>query len=292
MRWLSLAFAQRVKAELAFYGLGQVGVVITDLASGAFIVVDPYLTSSIEREQPSTEFVRAFAPPYQPEDLRGALGILVTHHHGDHLDQETIARVAACSPDTKVAAPAPDGALLVECGVEEEQIIAAREGEVFSLGPFTITPIGAAHTSYEFDEYGDHVFLGYFIEVAGVRLYHAGDTVATEELQEAVRAFAPTVAFLPINGGDFARTSRDIVGNMNYREALDLTVATGIDLVFPMHIDLFPNNRENPSYFVDYLYGHYPRQQFHMLMAGERYLFAADQRTGLHAAAASMSIDL
>ncbi|MCY0875172.1 MAG: MBL fold metallo-hydrolase [Firmicutes bacterium] len=267
-------FGSRINARLAFYGLGQVGVVISDLQSGAFLVIDPYLTASIETEQPQTEFVRAFAPPCQPEDLQGALGVLITHHHGDHLDLETLRRLADTSPQTHFAVPAPSVAILEEIAIDGERRIEAREGETFSLGPFTITPIGAAHTSYEFDEYGDHVFLGYFIEIDGVRLYHAGDTVATDELQDAVRGFAPQAAFLPINGGDFARASRDIVGNMNYREALDLASATGIDLVFPVHIDLFPNNRENPSYFVDYLYARYPMQKFHMLMAGERYLYA------------------
>lgn len=266
-------FADQTGAKLAFYGLGQVGVVITDLETGIFIAIDPYVTSSIEVDQPSTEFVRAFAPPCQPEDLRGAAGILITHHHGDHLDQETIKRLAACSPHTKVAAPAPDGPLLTEIGVQDERRIDAREGEAFSLGPFRITPIGAAHTSYEFDENGDHVFLGYMIEVHGVRLYHAGDTVATDELLDGVRDFAPQVAFLPINGGDYARTARDIIGNMNYREALDFAHMASIDLVFPVHIDLFPNNRENPSYFVDYLYARYPGRKFHMLMAGERVLY-------------------
>lgn len=268
-----MLFSESVTPRLAVYGLGQVGVVLTALQhDGAYLAIDPYLTDSIEQQEPGTEFVRAFAPPCKPEDLRDATGVLITHHHGDHLDPLTVSRLAAAAPALTIAAPAPHRHLLGDAGVAPEQRLEAREGESFAMGPFRITPVGASHTSYEFDEHGDHVFLGYFIELDDMRIYHAGDTVLTEELLEAVRAFAPHVAFLPINGGDYARTSRNIVGNMNYREALDLTALAGIEIVFPMHIDLFPNNRENPSYFVDDLYARYPGQHFHMLMAGERFL--------------------
>lgn len=269
-----MQFSELVKPRLAIYGLGQVGVVLSALREeGQFLVIDPYLTASIEQRSPGTEFVRAFAPPCTPEELHGAAGVLITHHHDDHLDQATLSRLAKSSPATMFAAPAPHQYLLEGAAIQAEQQIEAREGEPFTVGPFTVTPVGAAHTSYEFDEYGDHVFLGYFIEVDGIRVYHAGDTVLTDELLETVRDFHPDLAFLPINGGDYARTARDIVGNMNYREALDLTVLAGIELVFPMHIDLFPNNRENPAYFVDYLYARYPHQHFHMLMAGETFLY-------------------
>lgn len=268
-------FAEIVQPRLTVYGLGQVGVVLSaQRKGGEFLVIDPYLTSSIEQNNPGTEFVRAFAPPFAPEQLQGAVGVLITHHHDDHLDQPTLGRLADVSPNTQFAAPAPHWQLMEAAGVNAEKRLDARVGERFTMGSFAITPVGAAHTSYEFDEYGDHVYLGYLIEVDGLRVYHAGDTVLTDELLETVRDFQPHVAFLPVNGSDYVRSARNIVGNMNYREALDLTVLAGIELVFPMHLDLFPNNRENPSYFTDYLYARYPGQHFHMLMAGEQYVLA------------------
>ncbi|MNR31902.1 metal-dependent hydrolase [compost metagenome] len=107
----------------------------------------------------------------------------------------------------------------------------------------------------------------------GVRIYHAGDTVITPELVEQAKKFQPHVALLPINGGDYARTSRGIVANMNFREAADFGVEIGTDLIIPIHYDMFSNNRDNPSYFVDYLFHSYPAQKFHMMTAGERFIY-------------------
>jgi L-ascorbate 6-phosphate lactonase len=60
---------------------------------------------------------------------------------------------------------------------------------------------------------------------------------------------------------------------MNYRDAVEFGVAIGADLIIPIHYDLFPNNRENPAYFVDYLLHTYPTQRFHMMTAGERFIY-------------------
>ncbi|MBT2736679.1 hypothetical protein [Bacillus sp. ISL-7] len=40
-----------------------------------------------------------------------------------------------------------------------------------------------------------------------------------------------------------------------------------------IHYDMFPNNRDNPAYFVDYLFHHYPTQKFHMMVPGERFIY-------------------
>ncbi len=75
--------------------------------------------------------------------------------------------------------------------------------------------------------------------------------------------------FVPINGHDWKRYCADLVGNMSYREALDLCDHVGTELVVPMHYDLFDNNTENPAFFVDYLYREYPQQKFKMFIPGE-----------------------
>jgi L-ascorbate 6-phosphate lactonase len=95
----------------------------------------------------------------------------------------------------------------------------------------------------------------------------------TDELIDRVRVFSPHIIFLPINGSDYLRESRGIVGNMNYRDAADFAQLVRADIVIPIHYDLFPNNRENPAYFVDYLFHTYPSQKFHLLVPGERFVY-------------------
>ncbi|WP_162096691.1 MBL fold metallo-hydrolase [Heyndrickxia coagulans] len=255
---------------IAFWHLGQSGVLLK--GPEGMICIDPYLTYRIETSDPGTEFKRAFASPLEPEMLKGAGAVLVTHHHDDHLDLETLSRLNKVSPETKWIVPAPHTDMLTG-SPSFQKVIGAVSGKPIKAAGFTILPVAAAHTEYENDDKGNDLYLGYFLICNGVRLYHSGDNVVTDELLKAVCAFHPDVAFLPINGIDYFRTKRNIVGNMTFRESADFGHAAGIDLIVPVHYDLFPNNRDNPVYFVDYLSRHYPSQKFHMMVPGERFIY-------------------
>ena len=258
--------------SVAFWNLGQAGILIKGRSDDGLVCVDPYLTASIEDTDPNSEFKRAFPPIMEPEMLACADGILLTHAHGDHLDIETISGIAKASQQTQFAVPAPDEGLLGGI-VSPEKLVSVRGQERFYLKNFKVTPVPAAHTEYEVDANGSHFYFGYFLDVNGIRIYHSGDTVVTPMLLEQVRAFQPHIAFLPINGRDPFRTSRGIVGNINFREAVDFAVSVGADMFVPIHYDLFPNNRENPAYMVDYLFQQYPFQKFHMMAPGERFIY-------------------
>ncbi|KKI94185.1 hypothetical protein WQ54_00375 [Bacillus sp. SA1-12] len=257
---------------IAFWSLGQAGVLIKGQQEDGWICIDPYLTAIIEEAEPQSEFKRAFPPVIEPAMLKNIDGVLITHDHGDHLDLGTLKELDLVAEKTSLIVPAPCKASVTN-EVGQMKLHLAKADEPLTIKGFTITPVPAAHTEYVVDENNDHAFLGYFIEANGVKLYHSGDTVITPLLIEKVKAFKPDVAFLPINGGDYFRTSRGIVGNMSFREAADFSAAVGADLAIPIHFDMFPNNRDNPAYFVDYLFHHYPTQKFHMMVPGERFIY-------------------
>lgn len=257
--------------SIAFWNLGQAGILLKGKEEDGLLCIDPYLTHSIEDRNPETEFKRAFPPVVDPAMLHDLDGVLVTHDHDDHLDLPSIKEIARVS-ESRFGIPAPLISL-VEGQVENKSIHPTKDGESFMIKGFKITPISSAHPDCKTDSLGNHVFLGYLIEVNGIRIYHSGDTFVTSELIEKVKKLKPHVAFLPINGGDYFRTSRGIIGNMNYREAADFSAMVGIDLIVPIHYDMFPNNRENPAYFVDYLFHHYPNKKFHMMVPGERFIY-------------------
>jgi L-ascorbate metabolism protein UlaG (beta-lactamase superfamily) len=55
-------------------------------------------------------------------------------------------------------------------------------------------------------------------------------------------------ALLPINGRDFFReTERNMVGNMDFREAVRLAADIGAQALIPMHWELFPHNLGFPG---------------------------------------------
>ena len=89
-------------------------------------------------------------------------------------------------------------------------------------GGLRLTPVPARHgvnvsDSYNFGEQlseGKIRYLGYVVELGGVRAYHAGDTVIYEGQVELIGALKPHLALMPINSRGFYReTERNIVGN-------------------------------------------------------------------------------
>jgi L-ascorbate metabolism protein UlaG (beta-lactamase superfamily) len=97
----------------------------------------------------------------------------------------------------------------------------------------------------------DGRFVGYLIHVGDSVLYHAGDTIVTEGLLTALEGRRIDIALLPVNGRDFFRDARDIVGNMNSREAVELARRLGVQTLVPIHWDGFAGNTEQPGRVVD-----------------------------------------
>jgi L-ascorbate 6-phosphate lactonase len=93
--------------SFSFWNLGQAGILLKGRQEDGLICIDPYLTRSIEKTDPETEFKRAFPPILAPVLLRGINGVIVTHDHDDHLDFSTLKEIASISDDTRFAVPAP-----------------------------------------------------------------------------------------------------------------------------------------------------------------------------------------
>ena len=184
--------------SIAFWNLGQAGILIKGKEDDGMLCIDPYLTCSIEEKDPETEFKRAFPPVIDPGMLQELDGVLVTHGHDDHLDLPSVKEIARVS-ESSFGIPAPL-VTLVQDQLENISIYPTKDGETFMIKGFKITPIAAAHTDYETDSLKNHVFLGYLIEANGIRIYHSGDTIVTSELIEKVKKMKPHVALLQING--------------------------------------------------------------------------------------------
>jgi L-ascorbate metabolism protein UlaG (beta-lactamase superfamily) len=118
-----------------------------------------------------------------------------------------------------------------------------------------VTP--ACHGLLPEDAYGDGSaiggrprFVGYVLG-SSPRIYHAGDTIVTDDLRDALVELDVDVALLPINGRDVERESRGIVGNMDAAEAVELAVWLGVSMLVPYHWDGFAGNTVPPGSAVD-----------------------------------------
>ena len=225
--------------------LGQAGFRVE--IGGLRLVVDPWVSPHEQRLIPSP-----------PLELAAASvdWLLITHEHLDHLDLEFLPVVLEHSPSARVVLPEPL-VPFVQGVVPESQIVPVQPHDTLDLGELRLHVVPACHGVTVEDAYGDGSavggrprFVGYVL--GGERaIYHAGDTIVTDELQTAVGSFDIDVALLPVNGRDAEREARGIVGNMDASEAVELALAVGAGRLVPYHWDGFAGNTVPPGAVVD-----------------------------------------
>jgi L-ascorbate 6-phosphate lactonase len=241
------AHQQTAPGGVTLTWLGQAGFALG--GNGATVLVDPFLSERADRLVP---------PPLDPRRLSDVDLVLCTHEHWDHFDAPTVAAVAQASPQARVVVPAPLAGRAVAAGVPAERVVAAVAHETLADLAVPVIPVPACHgvdvaDAYNFgrDLSGGQVrYLGYVLDFAGARIYHAGDTLWWPGLQDVLRDLAVNVALLPINGRDPLREADNVVGNMDHRDAALLAAAAGVDLLVPMHWDMFAGNRGFPDQLI------------------------------------------
>jgi L-ascorbate metabolism protein UlaG (beta-lactamase superfamily) len=258
--------------QLAIWALGQAGFIFKGGDTVAYI--DPFLSDMPDGR-------RRFPPPVAPAAVRHAGVIFATHEHLDHADGATLGPLMAASPQATLVTSPQGRQIALEADVPTERIVTPRLGERAELGGLAYTAIPAMHGAdgregyqFELDEQGRSRWMGFKIEINGVTLYHAGDTVVFPELLDAVRDTRPDIAMLPINGRDHYRERHGIVGNLWPGEAVELAKEIGARLLIGYHNDLFAGNRVAPGLLWDELDRRAPFMRCHTLQPGELYLFA------------------
>lgn len=255
---------------IALWSLGQEGFLVK--WKEKTVLFDPYLSNWVY-ELAGEPWQRAFETPLQPSDCRDVDYVVCSHHHEDHMDKLTLTEIGK-SDTTRFIVPRAHLGLMKEWGFDNRQLIGISHGERLELeGGLSLEAHAAKHEDFETDEAGEHRFLSFMAAFGELKLLHAGDTIGFPELEDWLKPKEVDVALLPINGRDYVRGRKGIVGNMNYREAAELAAAIGAKLTVPMHYGLFAHNDENPAYFVDYMYKQYPHSSFHMFAPGERHIY-------------------
>jgi L-ascorbate 6-phosphate lactonase len=240
-------------ANVTLRFLGQAGFVLS--GRGVSVAVDPFISDHLAG--------RRFPCPVPLADLASADLVLATHEHADHLDLSGLRSWLELAPDLRVVVPRPITGIAREGGVPEANIIGMQPGEQFSWKGATIRAVPALHGVEVSDAYtfgrelsnGLVRYLGYVVEIDGVRIYHSGDTLDHDGLAETLRELRTDVALLPINGRDTEREARNIVGNLTAQEAADLAIRAGVRTAIPMHYDMFAGNPGSPAQFVEALEG-------------------------------------
>jgi L-ascorbate metabolism protein UlaG (beta-lactamase superfamily) len=142
--------------------------------------------------------------------LDGAQGVLITHEHADHLDEQRLRAAATADPRLRIWAPSGVAGTLADLG---EQVVPVAPGDSFDAAGFAVETLGGQHALI-------HPTVpvvannGYLIDGT---VYHPGDSfiVPTEQVQ---------VLLLPIHA-PWSRVA----------DVIDFAVSVRAPRAFPIH---------------------------------------------------------
>ena len=144
--------------------------------------------------------------------------IFVTHDHYDHYSEEDIDKIK--KEDTIIIAPEELLTKLLRKGFRKDSIITVEPNKEYMTEGIKFETIPAYNTNKQFHP-KENGWVGYIIEIKGVRYYIAGDTDITEEN----RRVKCDVAFVPV-GGTYT---------MDFKEAATLVNEIKPKMAIPIH---------------------------------------------------------
>ena len=238
-----LAEARPNDGSAALWWLGQAGFAFRH--GDCLGMIDPYLSEHLTKKYERTPKAhqRLMPAPLKTEEARGLNVVLCSHAHSDHMDPDGLKVLAWNNPDCFFVIPEAVLEVGIQRGIPPDRVRGANAGDSIALGDdTTVHVIPAAHEELKTDENGNHYFLGFVLSLGDLVLFHSGDCVPYEGLEDALRPFSIDAALLPVNGRDERRRSMNIVGNFEFEEAAELCLKCGIPILIPHHFGMFAVN--------------------------------------------------
>ncbi len=209
---------------------------ITWLTQGSFLfehlgqrlVADPYMSDCLEAKG-----VKRMVPfPLALAQLKPDV-LLCTHDHLDHLDPETVQKIAGAYPRCRFAGSTNSFRHFQELGITPGRCTLLQVGEAVELAGFDLLPVYARHSDKE--------AVGVVISAAGKRVYLTGDTEYDEKIVANPALQGLDAILICVNGR---------LGNMSWEQAVDVVKALRPRQALPMHYGLFAENTVDPQPFI------------------------------------------
>lgn len=155
--------------------------------------------------------------PYQlTSSFKPATHVLITHSHYDHCSLSDLARVVGAN--TVIICPVDCAQKLQQLGAREVRVL--TPGTAYTDASLRVQAVRAYNIGKPFHP-RENEWNGYVVTLAGVKIYHAGDTDLIPEIGD----LRPDVALLPVSGTYV----------MTAEEAARAADALQADLSIPMH---------------------------------------------------------
>lgn len=155
---------------------------------------------------------KIYFDPYQISGGPTADIICISHDHFDHCSPEDVAKVQG--PETVIVTEAQSKGKL------SGDVRVMTPGDSLDVDGVRIHAVNAYNTNKDFHPRNNE-WLGFIVEIDGVRIYHAGDTDFIPEMEQ----IAVDIALLPVSGTYV----------MTADEAVKAALAIGPKLAIPMH---------------------------------------------------------
>ena len=163
--------------------------------------------------------------------------IIITHDHYDHYSEEDIDKVK--KQDTVIVAPEELLTKLLRKGFRQDNIITVEPYDVDMELGIKFEAIPAYNTNKQFHP-KENGWVGYIIEIQGIKYYIAGDTDITEEN----RKVKCDVTFVPV-GGTYT---------MDFKEAAMLINEIKPKIAIPTHYGSVVGTKQDATDFIKLLH--------------------------------------
>lgn len=162
--------------------------------------------------------------------------IFITHDHYDHYSEEDIEKIR--KENTIVIAPNGIYEKLLSNRFNKENIIEVRPDKKYEVKEIKFETVPAYNINKQFHP-KENAWVGYIIELDGIRYYIAGDTDITEEN----RKVKCDVAFVPV-GATYT---------MDFKEAATLVNEIKPKVAVPIHYGSIVGKKEDAINFINLL---------------------------------------
>jgi L-ascorbate metabolism protein UlaG (beta-lactamase superfamily) len=237
---LSVSACKSIKknGKLFAWWLGQSGFLFSD--EGYNILIDPYLSDALAKKYKGTlhPHTRLMQPPIGMEEITSIHAVLCTHAHSDHMDPELFPTLLENNPGSKIVIPASSYDTAINRGAKKTNIVTINHGENIELLPgLSVNAIASAHETLETNTSGEHLYLGYILNLNDFTIYHSGDNCPYDGLIENLQHKKIDLAMLPVNG-----RGKGVKGNFSFEEAVDISFENNIPNLIIHHFGMFGFN--------------------------------------------------
>ena len=170
--------------------------------------------------------------PYQIESGPRADLIFISHDHFDHCSPEDVAKIQG--PETTIITEKDSAGKLTG------DVRVLMPGETLNLDGVKIQGVPSYNTDKDFHP-RKNGWLGFVVEVAGIRIYHAGDTDFIPEMKD----LRVDIALLPVSGTYV----------MTADQAVKAALAIKPELAIPMHYGAIVGSDQDALAFKNALKG-------------------------------------